>query len=221
MKKITFRDLEQLSSYLDGQLPQGKTTRLEQELRSSPEMAAALKEMQETRRLLQHTPVRRVPRNFTLSPKMAGIRPPVPRLVPAFSWASVAALLVFVCTLGTNLIGRFSFGAAAPMMASAPAYGVGGGPPAAEGLATEAPASDNALPTATPALETYALTVPQVDAPPEETSPLPSGERSVEKSKPVNPWLIFWPSLALVLVGLAVLVRWLGLRAFRRRIRKG
>jgi anti-sigma factor RsiW len=221
MKKITIRDLEQLTAYLDGELPQGKTTRLESQLRNSPELAAALKEMQEARRLLQHTPVRRVPRNFTLTPELAGIRPPVPRLVPAFSWASVVAALVFVCTLGTSLVGRFAGGAAAPMMAAAPAYGVGGGPPAEESLATQVPAMDNAIPTATPALETYALTVPQVEAPPEETNPLPSGERSVEKSQPqINLWMVFWPSLALVLIGLAVLVRWMGIRAFRRKISK-
>jgi len=40
MKSPTFRDIERLSAYLDGQLKQPERTRLERRLRSDPALAA-------------------------------------------------------------------------------------------------------------------------------------------------------------------------------------
>ncbi|MDP2994328.1 MAG: hypothetical protein Q8N46_04310, partial [Anaerolineales bacterium] len=117
MTTPSFRDVEQLSASLDGQLSQAEKTRLEARIQLDPALAATLADLRQARAILRRTPKRRLPRNFTLTSKMAGIRPPVPRLVPAFSWASAVAMLLFVCTLGTNLLGRLSFGAAAPLMA--------------------------------------------------------------------------------------------------------
>ena len=111
------RDLEQLSTYLDGQLSQSDRTRLEIRIKSDPALASALEELRQTRAFLRHTPQRRAPHNFTLTPKMAGIRPPVPRLVPVLSWASAAAMLLFIFTLGAGLVGQLSFGEAATMPA--------------------------------------------------------------------------------------------------------
>ena len=76
------RDLEQLSAYLDGQLSQSSRTRLETRIQSDPALASALEELRQTRAFLRRTPQRRAPRNFTLTPGMAGIRPPVPRAGP-------------------------------------------------------------------------------------------------------------------------------------------
>ena len=75
------RDLEQLSAYLDGQLSQSDRARLEIRIKSDAGLAAALEELRQTRAFLRRTPQRHAPRNFTLTPGMAGIRPPVPRLV--------------------------------------------------------------------------------------------------------------------------------------------
>jgi hypothetical protein len=218
MKTTTFRDIERLSAHLDGKLSRADAARLERRLVSDRELAAALADLRQSRAVLRRTPQRRAPRNFTLTPKMAGIRPPVPRAVPALSWASAVAMLFFACTLGTNLIGQFSFGSAAPMMAAAPVGmggggGYGGGP--AED-ATSAPlAADNAgFATSTPpdvgGAEGYNTPAPDTRAvqPPEDTA---------KQAEPVNPWPYVWLGLAAALIGSALLVRWGNVRAFRRK----
>jgi len=121
MKKLSFRVVEQLSAYLDGQLSQAERARLEARLRADPELAAALDDLRRTRSLLHRSPQRRAPRNFTLTPKMAGLKPPLPPLVPALSWASAVAVLLFFLTLGSSLLGGLSFGAASPRLSAAPA----------------------------------------------------------------------------------------------------
>jgi hypothetical protein len=146
MTTPSFGDMENLSAYLDEQLSESERTHLEMRLRTDSDLAEALEELSQTRGLLQRTPKRRAPRNFTLTPGMAGIHPPVPRLVPVFSWAAAVAMLLFIFTLGTSLVGRLSFNAAAPMLAAAPS-GFGGGPVAAE---TKAPAGVAPAPMAAP-----------------------------------------------------------------------
>lgn len=217
--QTSFRDVEQLSAYLDGQLSQAESARLRSRVEADPELAAALGDLREARSILRRTPQRRAPRNFTLTPKMAGIRPPVPRAVPALSWASVAAVIMFVFTLGGNLLGQFTFGAAAPMMASAPeANGVGGGYGGGP-AATEAPLQeDMAQLTATP--EMYALTAPEPTPEPGMRLTGSASDAQTKAPAPVNPWLVIWPGLAVLLAGSALLVRWLRQRAFRRQLQK-
>jgi anti-sigma factor RsiW len=236
MKSISFRDIEKLSAYLDGQLSPSESTRLEKTIRSDENLAAALKDLRHTRALLQRTPRRRAPRNFTLTPKMAGIRAPIPRLVPVFSWASAVAMLLFIFTLGTSLIGQLSFGATAPMLAAAPSSGLGGGPPAAATMmapanaapataAPAAPAPATAAPvlkatdqsvqgTATP--EAYALSVPEA-TPPGTLRVLPPQAAAKTQPKPLNLWLVVWPGAGLLLGAFALLLRWLNQRAFQRK----
>lgn len=117
----SFRDVEKLSAYLDGQLKPSEKARLESRLQSEPELASILKELRQTRSLLRQLPQRRAPRNFTLTPKMVGQKPPLPRTYPAFRFATVLATLLLFFTFATNFM--------APRLASmAPyAYGRGGG----------------------------------------------------------------------------------------------
>jgi hypothetical protein len=158
MTTPSFRDVEQLSAFLDGQLSQAEKARLEARIQSDPTLAAALADLRQARAILRRTPKHRLPRNFTLTPKMAGIRPPVPRLVPALGWASAVAMLLFLLTLGTNLLGQISFGAAAPMMAAAPmtseGYGFGGSP-----ASTQPPVTNNTQ--VIPTTETFVMTAPE------------------------------------------------------------
>ncbi len=223
--QLSFRDVERLSAYLDGQLPQAEAARLRTRLESDPELAALLVELREARTVLRRTPQRRAPRNFTLTPRMAGIRPPVPRAVPALSWASVAAVLMFVFTLGGNLLTQIPLGASAPMMAAAPS-GMGGAADeayaAATEVATEAPVQENAIDTygtATP--EMYALTAPEATtAPDARSAEPPNGDQAAKTAEPVSPWLIIWPGLALLLGGAALLLRWQRQLAFKRKLQK-
>jgi anti-sigma factor RsiW len=256
MTSPSFHDMEQLSAYLDGQASHSEKTRLENRLKTDPALAAELKQLRQTRKLLRSMHHIRAPRNFTLTPKMAGIRPPTPRVVPALSWASAVAMVLFVFTLGTTMLGGLSFGASAPMMAAAPS-GLGGEPvtdattapamaePATEApvmaapataapanaapttmaLATEAPAA-KASPTeraedqnlqATLTAEVFVMTVPEATLPVTNGSGQPPSASETQPPKPINTWLIFWPALGVFLGALALLVRWLNQRAFRRK----
>ncbi len=230
MKSPSFRDIELLSAYLDGQISPSERTRLEKRLQRDAGLRKALKDLSQTRAMLRRVPQRRAPRNFTLTPKMAGIRPPVPRLVPAFSWASAVAMLMFLFTLGTSLVRQLPIGAAAPMSAAAPS-GKGGGPP----QATEAPAAPllaspppagTPVPTGraatgpatqeTPTPELFAESVPEASplAPAQANQP-PSTLRPPPTT--FSPWLVIWPGLGVLLGLLAVLVWRLNIRAFRRK----
>lgn len=223
MKTTSFRDVERLSAHLDGQLSKADEARLEARVKSDSELAATLDDLRQARSLLRRTPKRRAPRNFTLTPKMAGIRPPVPRAVPALSWASAVATLLFIFTLGTNLAGQLSFGAASPMMAAAPAglggggqaenpqpeYGVDNGP-----AATQPPVNMTILET--PAEETFAQAVPEATT--DESSRLAQPADSQKSTRePTSVWLYIWLGLAVLPIGAAFLVRWINKRTFLRK----
>ena len=158
------RDLELLSSYLDGQLRPSDSARLERRLSSDPNLRSVLDDLRAARGLLRQLPMRKAPRNFTLTPQMVGKKPPLPRAYPAFRFVTALATLLFFVTMGVNFL--------VPQMASSPlAYGKGGGggpeinsaqAPAAAAtaaplLATEAPATQ-APATQAPAMAALAET---------------------------------------------------------------
>jgi hypothetical protein len=170
MKTPSSRDLELLSAYLDGQLSQSSRARLESRIHANPSLASALEELRQTRTLLRHTPQRRVPRNFILTPRMAGIRPPVPRLVPLLSWASAVAMLLFIFTLGAGLVGQPSVGmvarnAAAPMGSGAGPLAAATMAPVVAAPAPMAPAAPAVPATGAPAKAAPATTAPATSAP--------------------------------------------------------
>jgi hypothetical protein len=217
MTTSSFRDAKQLSAYLDGQLSQAERSRLETRLKQEPELSILLGDLRNARSILHQTPRRTVPRNFTLDPHMARIRPPLPRLVPAFSWASAVAAFLFIITLGGNLLGQFSFSKATSMLAAAPASSQGSGLGNAPEIATTAPASDNSLNSPTP--EAFTLMVPQTTPPPVSRA-LPPLPVTKSPNNPVNIWLFIWPGLAFFLLGAAMLIRWMTLAKFRCKINK-
>ena len=96
------RDLDLLSAYLDGELSRSDSTRLESRLRSDRELVSVLDDLRATRTLLRKLPKRRAPRNFTLTRKMVGLNPPLPRSYPVFRFATVLATLLFFFTFGIN-----------------------------------------------------------------------------------------------------------------------
>ncbi len=165
------RDLELLSSYLDGQLRPSDSARLEARLSSDPDLRALLEDLRTARSLLRRLPMRKAPRNFTLTPRMVGKNPPLPRSYPAFRFVTALASLMLFFALGINFL--------APQMAQAPAFGMGGGGAPEVFSAEEAPAAAEPAATEAPALQT------QVEEPPMEMQPLPTasaaeGSRSAE-----------------------------------------
>lgn len=171
------RDLELLSSYLDGQLTPSDSARLESRLKSDGGLASTLDDLRAARTLLRQLPKRRAPRNFTLTRKMVGLNPPLPRSYPAFRFATVVATLLFFFTFGINTF--------APQLAQISPFGTGGGAPeifsAAPAAATEAPVFAEAAATEAPATEAPAAT----EAPLQSSSdlaPLPTMMPSLEDS---------------------------------------
>ncbi len=162
------RDLELLSAYLDGQLNSSDSARLESRLASDESLRAALDNLRATRSLLRQLPSRRAPHNFTLTPQMAGIKPPTPRAVPVFRFATAIATFLFVISFVVNGLISLSapsfatvkipsaVGAAAPLSAQQESA------PAAQAPALPLPA--NAI-TETPASRMMALSPMTVSAP--------------------------------------------------------
>jgi anti-sigma factor RsiW len=64
--KISARDYELLSAYLDKQLSARERARLETRLRTTPELHSALEDLHKTHLLLRSLPRPRRPRSFVL-----------------------------------------------------------------------------------------------------------------------------------------------------------
>jgi hypothetical protein len=165
------RDIELLSAYLDGELKPSELAKMEARLNSDPELESEMRGMRATRALLRKLPSRKAPRNFTLTRKMVGQNPPLPRTYPIFRWATIAATLLFFFTIGIN---SFS----TQMASQNIAFGIGGsgggggdGNSFAESApAMEAPAEEPAAP------EPYADSLDQAT----ELAPTDEGMRIVE-----------------------------------------
>lgn len=141
MKK--FRDIEQLSAYLDGQLSPSDSARLESRIFADPELDSVLSDLRLARGILRKLPARKAPRNFTLTRKMVGLKPPLPRTFSFFRFSTAFATFLLMLTFAANsILPRMSFGAGAPMVAQE-AYSISGCDepcsPSAMAAATEAP----------------------------------------------------------------------------------
>ena len=144
------RDIELLSAYLDGQLKPSDSTRLETRLKSDPELVAVMDDLRAARNLLRRLPQRRAPRNFTLTRRMVGQNPPMPRAYPFFRFATTIATLLLFFSFGLNFL--------APQRAAAPDFGMGGGNP---DLFSSEQAQEPSI-AAAPATEAPAATEPPV-----------------------------------------------------------
>jgi len=168
------RDVELLSAYLDGQLKPSDSARLEVRLNTEPELVSIMDDLRAARSLLRQLPQRRAPRNFTLTRKMVGENPPMPRAYPIFRLATAVATLLFFFTFGVNFL--------APQLASQAPVGIGGGGGEPELFAAEAPADSVA--TEAPAA-TEAPTEPPAAMAPAPTQGLetpPEGSARVQNT---------------------------------------
>ena len=226
----SFHDVEQLSALLDGKLPQAEAARLRARLDADANLRTVMNDLAQTRGLLRKLPARRAPRNFTLTPKMAGVKPPLPRAVPTLRFATLLATFLLVFSLATNALAP-TFRQAA----SAPVYGMGGGggddtgeqpPEVMSSAATQAPAaaapapatqeptlqseSNRALETPTPDA-THKAMAPEQQLPAQPPQPAPA-------SVPIPlTWQIGLLVVALFSGGLAWLLRSASDRSWRRK----
>jgi hypothetical protein len=100
------RDDELLSAYLDNALPPGERLKLEARLAVDAKLRRTLNELRAVKGGLADLPKVKPPRNFTLTPAMAG-RPasrPVSPLIPALNWATAVAAILFVAVASLDLL---------------------------------------------------------------------------------------------------------------------
>jgi hypothetical protein len=177
-RRPSFRDVEKLSALLDGELNQAEAARWKARLESDPELRAVYEQLQVSRAVLRKMPARRAPRNFTLTPKMVGQRPPMPKVYPAFRFATLAATFLLALTFAVNFVVPI----ANQHIAAAPvAYGRGGGGIGSGGGPGEQPTMEAMQ---APAQSEAATEAPAAEAP-MLTAPRPTAtEGAVEKSAP-------------------------------------
>ena len=217
---MNHRDVEQLSAYLDGQLNPFDSARLETRLASDLALASALDALRESRSLLRRMPKRRAPRNFLLTPKMVGIKPPLPRAYPIFRFATVVATLLFAFSFLN--IRPIPLGASAPM----PEYGIGGG----EAEATEAPMAEMAVVTEAPVaapepastqMALAATATPEPLADQNRAMEEPASPKSAGETSPAPPlftqWQIAFGAIALLGAASMLITQRLAARKWRAK----
>jgi len=101
--RITARDWEVLSAYLDSQLSTKESENLESRLESDSELNDALIDLQKLRTLFKDQGMVLVPRHFTLNPEMAGVRPIVRRHPSPFSVLRLASVVATICLVLLSL----------------------------------------------------------------------------------------------------------------------
>lgn len=100
---ISPRDIERLSAHLDGQLEPAQAQALLARLEREPHLREALERLTQVRGLLRRAPQRKLPRNFMLSPQVAGQRQPSGLSAwSGFNFASALAALALLFVLVTD-----------------------------------------------------------------------------------------------------------------------
>jgi hypothetical protein len=106
--KVSLRDYETVSAYLDGALDIQERARLEKRLQVEKPLKQELEALKRTRTVLRSQARMRAPRNFTLTPQMAGVRQPARYSMgayPALRLASVLATIFLALVVAGDLIG--------------------------------------------------------------------------------------------------------------------
>ncbi|MBC8496662.1 MAG: hypothetical protein ISS57_10965 [Anaerolineales bacterium] len=108
-ERISRRDWEQLSAYMDDQLSAREQAGIEARLQTDESLREALDDLRMTRIAVKALPHLRAPRNFTLTPEMAEMagrrQRKTPRLFSTFRLASVVSSLLLVMVLLVDLLG--------------------------------------------------------------------------------------------------------------------
>lgn len=193
------RDLELLSSYLDGQLKQSDSARLETRLASDRDLRALLDELREARTLLRRLPARKAPRNFTLTHEMVGSRPPMPRAYPTFRFVTTLATLLLFFTFGLNFLAPQLYTPGSP-------FGMGGGGAPEVFSAQDAPATESAAAAEPAAEEPPAELLPPPTDPASTQDSARNGETPAEKDIPAEEPAVREEASPLVPTGLQLLL---------------
>lgn len=213
MTQPSSRDFELLSAYLDGQLSQTDTTRLESRIKADPELRSVYDGLRQTRALLRQLPSRRAPRNFRLTPQMVGIKPSTPRIFPVFRLASVFATLLLLIGYGINLSASAA-SMAAPTTMAYDTYMAPAGNGAAEIATQPEPTPETAAPKFAPTAPTsetpeiqqnkYAAETPSANRSMANISPNAESQLAMDSAPAPTAELPVHPGWLFGLLGLAV-----------------
>ncbi len=119
LNQLSTRDLELLSAYLDSELSARDLARLLPRLDREPGLKQALEEMKAVIQQLGSLPETPLPRSFTLTPDLVGIRSR-PRVYPVFQFATALAAIAFVALVGLDTFtGQFSMASRGAVMSDA------------------------------------------------------------------------------------------------------
>ena len=203
MTRISPREWEALSAYLDNQLGLKDRTTLEARLSADKELRAALNDLRRTRAVLRSQPGLRAPRNFTLTPQMAGVRRrswSLPVAYPMLRMASALATIFFVLLFIGNLTLRvvapqstmIALAPQAEVNYAEPVVGMGGGGGAVVEQALPTLAAEAApLPEAPAPLEpALAASAPTQDAMMEAARPATASDMPEAKALQVTPLVL-------------------------------
>jgi len=131
--QLTPRQWQLLSAYLDNQLTQKEKGQVEELLQQSTGAREALAALQRTLIILRALPMRKSPRNFTVSPQLVK-KPVIPTFNALLRFSSAMAALLLVAVLALDFVGLSASIPTARMVEDA----------ASEMLAMEAPAAKSA-----------------------------------------------------------------------------
>ncbi len=168
---------QELSAYIDGQLPEARRLALEQALQHDAALRLRLAQLQQTVALVRSAPLAEPPRNFLLTPAQVTVHER-PRQQLARRWYPITRLataltaMIFVITLGLQ--------AFPPMMASLPVAApssaeAGGAPIARVPQGTQEPTEG----------EAKIMVAPETPAPDLEMG-APEAVRSMQTTEPVT-----------------------------------
>lgn len=175
-RKLPQRDLEMLSAYIDGQLDDRQTRRLEARLQQEPELRSELEALRSLVQRLGVLPAPRLRRHFTLTPEMVGQREPR-RSFPVLRLATALAGLAFVALVGLEGLQSFSggqFASRAPAVMQEAEL--------AQDAVTSAEAPMAAAPAEEPPAELEAMEAPAEGEPAEEPEALMMEAPEAEES---------------------------------------
>jgi hypothetical protein len=174
LERFPARDIERLSAFLDGALSKRQAERLEARLRIEPALREALDELRMTSQLLGNLPEIRPPRNFTLTPAMAGIRERRPAY-PVLRLATALAALAFLSVVGVEALMR-----SGTPLAALPEKGVQAEVEMAAAEDLTAPVEEEAIPQEA----AFADAAPEAE---ESEAPVPGAEfRAGELEEPMD-----------------------------------
>ena len=190
--RIQLPEWEALSAYLDKQLPPKDRARLESRLKREADLRQALEEMRRTRAVLRSQRPLRSPRNFTLTPAMAGVRRSGAQFLGSpfgvLRLASVLATIFFVLlTVGDMAVQQFGpppREVSRSEQVQGPAVGMGGGGGGPGEVLPLTEVTVEAMEEPSAAMEASAeapdaLVVTPVGTPAEDVAIFESGERPV------------------------------------------